>query len=77
MTFEELKGGTVRIDHMTLADGNYILDAVLADDQEEAYDCLLHQIEFCVADSGKFGGGVAAMEHEWIRSYHRKQKGFK
>ena len=62
---EELSDGILRISHLTLAEGNYILDAVLEDEELKAYDCLLHLIEFSVRDSGKYGEGVAGMENHW------------
>ena len=53
------------LSHIPFADGTYILDAVVADRNGEAYDCLGHLIEFSVRTPKEKGVGILSIENEW------------
>lgn len=65
LTLPELQSGRLHIAHLEMADGLYIVDAVIADRGGKAYDCLAHLIEFTVDTLKKYGVGMAAMENDW------------
>ncbi len=59
------------IEHLNLASGRYILDAVLAPSdspEDEAYDCLAHLVEFDVDTQENRGSEIAAMDNDWMIS---------
>lgn len=62
---KDLRRGILRIKHNSLGFGEYILDAVIADAQGGAYDCLGHLIEFSVETPHRLGSGIVAMDNSW------------
>lgn len=66
ITVADLSGGYFKIDHNSLGYGDYILDAVVSDQDGKEYDCLGHMIEFSVGSPYRMGVGVVAMENEWV-----------
>ena len=66
ITVADLSGGYFRIEHNSLGYGDYILDAVVSDQEGKEYDCLGHMIEFSVGSPYRMGVGVVAMENEWV-----------
>ena len=62
----DLRKGRFEIKEIRLSEGKYILDAVIAHGDEEAYDCLSHMIEFTVGTPVSLGTQIAAMENTWM-----------
>lgn len=54
-----------RIDQLGLAEGDYVLEATLANYNGEHLDHLSHLIEFHVTAPSKLGTGLVAMKNEW------------
>ena len=62
---EYTKQGTFSIEALALANGHYILDAVIVDPNGKEQDLLGHLIEFEVKSPGEFGIGFVAMKTSW------------
>ena len=58
--------GIFEIEALTLAKGEYILDAVIVDREAKECDLLGHLIEFEVQIPERFGIGLAAMKNRWV-----------
>lgn len=65
VSYKELQKGVLTIDKLGLADGNYLLDAVIADIPGKACDWLAHLIEFHVSTPRSYGEGSAAAVTRW------------
>lgn len=62
---EELTQGVLNISSVNLAEGNYILDALIVDDKGEIIDFLSHLIDFQVKNLPRNGIEITAMPNTW------------
>ena len=57
-----------------LCEGDYIIDAALADDSGRTYDYLAHLIDFHVSASWNKGTGVVALDNKWKFGINQQEK---
>ena len=74
LSYEELKCGCLEITSLMLCEGDYIIDAALADDSGRTYDYLAHLIDFHVSASWNKGTGVVALDNKWKFGINQQEK---
>ena len=65
LNLDHIWQGTMRLTHLPLAAGEYILEAVIRSPEGEDFDCLTHFIYFHVSAKYSFGSRPVAIENKW------------